>query len=377
MKKCIVVSDSFKGTLSSLEICSIARRLIPEYFPGCSVVAIPAADGGEGTVDCMIKALKAEPVALEVSGAFGEPCTAVYARLGDSAIVEMASAAGLPSVAGRENPALTTTFGVGQLIGHAVAHGCRRLYLGLGGSATNDGGCGCAAALGVKFTDGGGREFVPVGATLGDIASIDIGGARAALKGVRLTVMSDVRNPLCGPDGAAHVFGPQKGADAEMVEALDAGLRHMSDIIARELGADVSMIPGAGAAGGMGAGAAAFLGAELRSGIEAILGLTGFDAELADADLVITGEGRLDRQSLGGKVVSGVAAHTSAAGKPLVALVGCTAEGAEEVYGAGVSAVFTTNRACLPFEALKERAADDYRAALRDLLSLIRLSERL
>ena len=235
MKKCIVISDSFKGTLSSLEICRIARQSIPKFFPQCQVVTVPVADGGEGTLDCFVHAIRAQLVTVPVTGPFGEPISAAYARKGELAVIEMAAAAGLPMVGERRNPEATTTYGVGQLMAHAVESGCREILLGLGGSATNDGGCGCAAALGVRFFNQNGEEFVPTGKTLTDIGHIDASQAKARLAGVTITVMCDVDNPLYGPVGAAHVFGPQKGADGAMVERLDRGLRHLAQVVEREL----------------------------------------------------------------------------------------------------------------------------------------------
>ena len=211
MKKCVIVSDSFKGTLSSMEICEIARETIPQIFPDYQVDTIPVADGGEGTVACFQEAIGAEPVEVHVQGPYGEPLEAVYARKGDLAIIEMAAAAGLPLASERKNPEQTTTYGLGQIILHAVSNGCRKLLLGLGGSCTNDGGCGCAAALGTCFLDEMGNSFVPTGETLRRICRIDIGQTRALLENVSITVMCDVENPLCGPTGAAAVFGPQKG----------------------------------------------------------------------------------------------------------------------------------------------------------------------
>ncbi len=373
MKKVIVISDSFKSTLSSTQIGDIAKRVIPEYFPDCVVEAIPVADGGEGTVDCMAKALNAPLVTVPVTGPYGEAVNAKFAIFGQRAIIEMASAAGLPMVGNRLNPARTTTYGVGMLIDHAIANNCTEIYLGLGGSATNDGGCGAAAAMGVKFYNTAGNEFIPVGATLHEIAHIDISAAKAKLDGITITIMCDVTNPLCGPKGAANVFGPQKGADAEMIQMLDAGLKNMAQVISADLGIDVIDMPGAGAAGGMGAGTVALLGGKLTSGIEAILSLVDFDTRIADADLIISGEGRLDSQSLDGKVIDGVAAHTSKQKKPLIVIVGCVGDGAEDIYNRGVSAVFPTNRAGLPFEQLKPRAEQDYEATLRDVMGLLRL----
>ncbi len=370
MKKVIVVSDSFKGTLTSREICAIARTSVPRVLPGCTVAAIPVADGGEGTVGCFLDAAGAEPVTVRVSGPWGEPTDAVYARMGSRAVVEMCAAAGLPMVGERRDPSRTTTFGVGELLRHAAEHGCTELLLGLGGSCTNDGGCGCAAALGTRFYDADGRAFVPVGDTLERIARIDNGETERLLDGVTLTLMSDVDNPLCGAQGAARVFGPQKGADAEMVERLDAGLAHLAAIIERDLGRQVAGLPGAGAAGGMGAGCLAFLNARMRSGIEAVLDLVDFDAQLDGAELVITGEGRIDAQSVRGKVISGVARRTRARGVPLVAIVGSIAPDAREAYGLGVTAMFGIDRTAKAFADYADESADYYRATLEDVLRL-------
>ena len=376
MKKCVVVSDSFKGTVSSREICAIAQRVIPRHFPACEVVCIPVADGGEGTVDCFIQAMGAQRVEVTVTNALGEKSAAAYARLGELAIIEMAAAAGLPQVGALRCPGTATTYGVGELIAHAVDSGCRKILLGLGGSATNDGGCGCAAALGVRFYDADGQSFVPVGDTLGRIARIDTAEAEALLRSVEITVMCDVTNPLYGPTGAAYVFAPQKGADAEKVKSLDAGLRHFGDVIRSQYGLDVSAMPGAGAAGGMGAGCVALLGGTIQSGIDAVLDVTGFDRQLEGADLVITGEGRIDSQSADGKVVSGVARRTRAKGVPLIAIAGGIADSAGAVYDIGVSAMFSTDRAALPVDMLGARSPGDYEATLSDIMSLIAIAER-
>ncbi len=376
MKKCVVVSDSFKGTVSSREICAIAQRVIPRHFPACEVVCIPVADGGEGTVDCFIQAMGAQRVEVTVTNALGEKSAAAYAHLDELAIIEMAAAAGLPQVGARRCPGTATTYGVGELIAHAVGSGCKRILLGLGGSATNDGGCGCAAALGVGFLDADGQSFIPVGDTLGRIGRIDTAKAEELLHGVELTIMCDVTNPLYGPTGAAYVFAPQKGADAEKVKRLDAGLRHFGDVIRSQLGIDVSAMPGAGAAGGMGAGCVALLGGIIQSGIDAVLDVTGFDRQLEGADLVITGEGRIDSQSADGKVISGVARRTRTKGIPLIAIAGGIADSAGAVYDIGVSAMFSTDRAALPVDMLGARSPDDYEATLNDIMSLIAIAER-
>lgn len=376
MKKCVVVSDSFKGTVSSREICEIAQRVIPRHFPACEVVCIPVADGGEGTVDCFVQAMGAQRVGVTVTNALGEKSAAAYARLGELAIIEMAAAAGLPQVGALRCPGTATTYGVGELIAHAAHSGCKRILLGLGGSATNDGGCGCAAALGVRFYDADGQSFVPVGDTLGRIARIDTAKADELLQSVEITVMCDVTNPLYGPTGAAYVFAPQKGADAEKVKSLDAGLRHFGDVIRSQYGLDVSAMPGAGAAGGMGAGCVALLGGTIQSGIDAVLDVTGFDRQLEGADLVITGEGRIDSQSADGKVVSGVARRTRAKGVPLIAIACGIADSAGAVYDIGVSAMFSTDRAALPVDMLGARSPGDYEATLSDIMSLIAIAER-
>lgn len=377
MRKCVVVSDSFKGTISSLQICGICREHILAVFPDCEVVTLPVADGGEGTVDCFINALGAEPVHAEVTGALGEKKDAVYAVLDGTAFIEMAAAAGLPSVGNRKDPGVTTTFGVGELIRDAVSRGCGRILLGLGGSATNDAGCGCASALGTVFLDGDGKPFVPTGDTLSRVSGYDSSETEKLLQGVSVTAICDVRNPLCGPEGAAFVFGPQKGADEEQVLRLDEGLRHVSELIEEKTGKDMQALPGAGAAGGLGAGVAAFLGGELKPGIEAVLDVLDFDVTAADADLVITGEGKLDSQSFQGKVIDGVSRRTRKLGVPLIAIVGKDDGSAGDVAARGISAVFTTNRASLTYDELRPRAAEDYAAALDDILNLILISERI
>ena len=368
LNRIIVISDSFKGSLGSGDIARIATDCIRAFYPDCQVTGLPVADGGEGTVDCFLEAVGGDRVTVPVTGPWGEPVEAAYARIGDTAVVEMAAAAGLPMAGDRLDPSRATTYGVGQLILHAVEHGAAHLVLGLGGSATNDGGCGAAAALGVRFLNAAGEAFVPTGATLSQIASIDCTAAAERLRGIRVEVMCDIDNPLCGPRGAAAVFGPQKGADAAMVEQLDQGLGHLARMVARDLGREVADLPGAGAAGGFGAGAAAFFGAQLRPGIEVVLDLVRFDALLDGCDLVITGEGRMDSQSLGGKVPVGVARRARQKGVPVVAIVGVVGADIEPVYDEGITAVFPTNREALPFDQIRHRGAEDYRRALTDLL---------
>lgn len=347
MRKYVVIPDSFKGCLSSGEICGIIAREIRCRDPEARVYTLPVADGGEGTVDAFLGALGGEKVAVPCRDPYGRPLTAHYGLFpdGKTAVIEMAAAAGLPLVGEDRRVADATTYGVGQLIAHALKRGAERILLGLGGSATNDGGCGAAAALGVEFLDAEGKAFVPVGGTLRRIAHIRVDGLLPVLRQAEVIAMCDIDNPLCGESGAAAVFAPQKGADAATVRMLDEGLAHLAAVIEKDLGRSLLTLPGGGAAGGFGAGSVAFLGARLQMGIEAVLDLTDFDRLAADAYLVITGEGRLDSQSLRGKVVVGVARRARALGVPVVALVGSSETDIAAAYDAGITAVFPINPA--------------------------------
>lgn len=358
-----------------MEICRIICESAPQFFPDCQVVTIPVADGGEGTVECFLEALGAEPVTIPTTGPYGEPIRATYARKEYKAVVEMSSAAGLPMVGEQRNPSAATTYGVGTIIRHAIESGCTEIMLGLGGSATNDGGCGCAAALGVKFYDQKGDSFVPVGGTLSRICRIDVSQARNLLKKVHITAMCDVDNPLYGPSGAACVFAPQKGADEIMVKQLDSQLRCLDQAIKRELGISVANVPGSGAAGGMAAGCMAFLNAELKPGIEAILNLVEFDRHLDGTDLVITGEGRIDAQSTHGKVISGVAKRTKSRNIPLVAVVGSITDDVEKAYQLGITAMFGINREAVSFEQCAHKAHENYRRTVADIFRLVQAIE--
>ena len=369
MASYIVIPDSSKGTLSSVEVCRIVEEVIYSLEPEARVRAIPVADGGEGTVDAFLAAVSGQRISVACTGPYGEPLTACYGLLPDgTAVVEMAAAAGLPLVGERRDPERITTYGVGQLMVHAARQGAKRLVLALGGSATNDGGCGAAAAAGVRFWDGSGRPFVPVGATLKDIACIDVSAMDPALARLPVETMCDIDNPLCGPSGAAAVFGPQKGADAAMVGRLDAGLAHLAAVIRRDLGREVLTLPGGGAAGGFGAGAAAFFGSPLRMGIDLVLELTAFDRHAAVADLIITGEGRLDSQSLRGKVVVGVARRAKRLGVPVAALVGGCETDIAAVYSQGVSGVFPINPLPAPLGETLPHCRENLRFTAANLL---------
>lgn len=371
MKQCILIPDSFKGTLSAVEYCQIGKTVIQQHLPECRVVTIPVADGGEGTVDCFVHALQAQRVEIEVSGPWGETVRSVYAVHGDTAFVEMAQAAGLPMVGERKDPSRTTTYGVGQIIRHAVEHGSRHIVVGLGGSCTNDGGTGAAAALGVRFLNACGESFVPTGATMGEIVSYDTTGARQLLGGCTVTAMCDIDNPMYGPQGAAAIFGPQKGADEAMVAQLDENLRRLAAVMERQSGRNIADIPGAGAAGAFGAGLVAFLGGELRSGIETVLDCVGFDELLSDTDMVFTGEGQLDSQSLRGKVVIGIARRAQAQGVPVTAIVGSVGDGAEGAYELGVTSVFSINRRAEAFETSRYKTRENFAATMDSIIRLL------
>ena len=372
MKKWVIVPDSFKGTMSSKEICSIIEEEILRHEPDSKVICVPVADGGEGTVDCFHHLLNGEIVSVPVSDPFGDRVNACYLKKGDLAVIEMAQAAGLPLAEGRLDPKKATTYGVGQLIRHAVEHGCRHLVLGLGGSCTNDAGVGMAAGLGTRFLRKDGSEFLPIGETLGEIFDYDSSETQRLLQGCTVIGMCDIDNPLYGKTGAAYVFAPQKGADEDDVRLLDEQLKCFGNLILQKRGIDVSEIPGSGAAGGMGAGLIAFLEGELRPGIETVLDAVKFDSLIQDADFIITGEGRLDTQSLRGKVVVGVAERARKYGVPVIALVGDIGDSIEQVYELGVSGVFSINRIAADFQLMKSRAKSDLRLTADNLLRFIK-----
>ena len=369
MSKWVLVPDSFKGTMSSQEICAIMKEELLRRLPEAEIVSVPVADGGEGSVDAFLSAMGGWRVEVPCTGPDFRPITGFYGHLAgrDTAVVEMAAAAGLPLMEGRLCAEGTTTYGVGELILEAIRNGAKRLIVGLGGSATNDGGCGCAAALGVRFLDGTGTPFIPVGGTLNQICRIDLSGRSPLLDGVEFVTMCDIDNPLCGPEGASAVFGPQKGATPALVQELDHNLHHLAEVIRQDLGAEIEHLPGAGAAGGMGGGMVAFLGSRLQMGIETVLDTVEFEHLLTGATAVLTGEGRIDGQSLRGKVVIGVAQRAKRAGVPVIAVVGDVEPGAEAAYDQGVAAIFSTNRRAVPWAQAKQTAKADMRSVMADL----------
>ncbi len=373
MKKCILIPDSFKGTMSSQEVCSLMSDAINTYYEDVQIVSIPVADGGEGTVDSFLTAVGGEKIFLDVTGPHFEKMNSFYGIIeGTTAIIEMASCAGLPLVGEDLRPGQATTFGVGEMMVDAAERGCTKIIVGLGGSATNDGGAGAAAGAGVTFLDAEGSQFVPTGATLDKIASIDRSTMNPALKGVEVVTMCDIDNPLFGESGAAYVFGPQKGADQKMVEILDEKLRAFSTIVEKNLDVDISELPGSGAAGGMGGGMVAFFNSSLEMGIEVVLDTVHFDRELDDTDIVFTGEGKIDFQSLRGKVVIGIARRTKKKEVPLVAVVGDIGDNLEAAYQEGVTGIFSINRVAQDFPKVKHRAKSDMALTMDNLIRFVK-----
>ncbi|RFP17661.1 glycerate kinase [Duganella sp. BJB488] len=378
--KIVIAPDSFKESLTAMAVANEIEAGFREFFPDAQYVKLPVADGGEGTVQAMIDASGGRRVALKVSGPLGEPVDAFYGLMGDgaTAVIEMAAASGLELVpAARRDPLRTSSFGTGELIRDALDAGARRFVLGVGGSATNDGGAGMVQALGGRLLDEAGNELPPGGGALDRLRHIDLSGLDARIKDSVFDIACDVSNPLVGPQGASHIFGPQKGATPAMVEQLDANLRHYADVIARELGQQVADVPGAGAGGGIGAAMLVFLGGRLRPGSEIVTAAVGLDAAVADADLVITGEGRIDSQSIHGKTPIGVARVAQRHGKPVIAIAGSLAPGAAIVHQHGIQAVFgAVSRPCTVEQALAE-AAWNVRSAARNIAAVLSLGARL
>ena len=375
MQNFILVPDSFKGTLSAIEVCNIMKSSIKNLYKDANIISVPVADGGEGTVDAFLYALGGEKKSIWVSDAFNEQkILAHYAMLKDNiAVIEMAACAGLPLVKNRLEPDKTTTFGVGELIIDAINSGAKKIILGLGGSATNDGGCGMAVALGVKFKDEQDQEFIPTGGTLSQIYKIDMNNIYSKIKDVEFISMCDVDNPLCGRLGASAVFAPQKGADEDMVKSLDEGLAHFAKIIKRDLHIEVKDIKGAGAAGGLGAGSIAFLQSKLTKGIDVILDTINFDELVSKADIVFTGEGKFDSQSLHGKVVMGVANRSQKYKTPVIVVSGAIGENIQEAYNKGITAIFSINKEPMDFSKSALKSKENMILTMENILRLLKI----
>jgi glycerate kinase len=380
----VIAPDSFKESLSALQVADAIEAGFREVFPRAAYRKLPVADGGEGTVQAMIDATGGRRVEYDVTGPLGEPVAAFYGQLpapdsgAPMAVIEMAAASGLELVPpGRRNPLLATSRGTGELILHALDNGVRRFVLGVGGSATNDGGAGMLQALGVRFLDDAGLELGAGGAELARLATIDVSKLDPRVEDSEFHIACDVSNPLVGPNGASAVFGPQKGATPAMVAQLDACLAHYAAVMAADLGRDVADMPGAGGGGGIAAGMVVFLGGRLRPGIEIIAEAVGLEEAVRDADLVITGEGRIDGQSVSGKTPVGVARVAARHGKPVIAIGGGLARDAGAVHAHGIDAVFAAVcRPCTVEEALAQ-ARENLTAAARNVAQALRLGAAL
>jgi len=374
MKKIVLAPDAFKGTMSSIEICQLMEAAIQSHFPQTEVVSIPIADGGEGTVDCFLMAVGGRKIEVTVKDPYFQDIPCFYGLIhgGQTAVIEVAACIGLPLVDSNKNPAITTSFGVGQMISNAVLRGCSQIIIGLGGSCTNDAGCGCLAALGVKFLDNYNTTFIPTGNTLKLIRKMDLSGLLPELENCSVRIMCDINNPLYGKQGAAHVYAPQKGADPDMVIELDDNLRHFSVVLEKTLKRDIHSLSGAGAAGGMGAGLLVLPESTLSSGIDTILETIGFQNILEGADLVLTGEGRFDQQSLNGKVVMGIAKLAHKFDVPVIAIVGDIGEGIEEAYEMGLNGIISINRKAIPFEQAKKSCKSDLALTLDNLFRMVK-----
>ena len=358
--KIVIAPDSFKGSNSSIMVANRIEKGIRQVFPDAEVIKIPIADGGEGTVEALVAGAGGEIFKATVTGPMGETREAEYGILANGkAAIEMAASSGLPLVAeDMRNPLKATTYGVGQLIKAVIEKGCKEIVLGLGGSATNDGGIGMAQALGVSFKDKDGSELGFGGGELDKLASVDVSGLDPRIKDISIVIASDVNSPLCGEKGASAIFGPQKGADPEMVKLLDSNLAHYADVVKKQLGIDNLNAPGAGAAGGLGYALITFMGAAMNSGIETMLDSVGVDKYLVDCDLVITGEGKIDGQSAFGKVPVGVAQRVKKFGIPVLAIVGDIGDGAENVYEYGIDSIMSTVNKAMPLSEAIGRSGE-------------------
>ena len=376
----VVAPDSFKGSLSALAVAEAMERGVRSVFPDASVARVPIADGGEGTVEALVAATGGRLESRRVTGPLGEPVEARWGVLGDgrTAVVEMAAASGLTLVPReRRNPRVTTTRGTGELVRAALDAGLRRVVVGLGGSATNDGGAGLARALGIRFLDDAGRDLPEGGAALARLARVDLAGRDARIAAAEVVVACDVDNPLTGPRGASAVYGPQKGATPAMVAELDAALERYARVAREATGRDVAGLPGAGAAGGLGAGLLFFTPARLRPGVEIVLEMTGFDALVRGADLVLTGEGRTDFQTAMGKAPVGVAAAAKRHGVPVVCLSGGLGPGADEVLARGIDALAVAVPGPMGLEEAVARARELVEAGAARACRLVALGMRI
>ena len=372
--KVVIAPQSFKGSISALDAARAMEEGVLRVVPDAETVLVPVADGGDGTLDTLVDATGGEVRSATVTGPVGKPVTAEWGALGDgrTAVIEMARTSGLAllSLAERD-PLHATTYGLGELVREALDAGFRRFIVGIGGSATNDGGAGMAQALGVRLLDEAGRDLPPGGAAMADLRSIDMSGLDERATGARFSVACDVSNPLTGPEGASAVYGPQKGATPGMVEQLDAALKNFAGVVEHDIGMSIDAVPGSGAAGGLGGGMMAFLGGSLQAGVDIVLDHVGLDDRLEGADLVLTGEGRIDFQTVYNKAPIGVARRAKRRGIPVVAVCGSLGKGFEDVHTEGIDAVASIVSAPMTLDEASARAgeliADTVAEAMRSM----------
>ncbi|WP_281785187.1 glycerate kinase [Uruburuella suis] len=374
--KIVIAPDSFKESLTALEVAEAIEAGLKKVLPDAEYVKVPMADGGEGTVQSLVDATEGRLISAEVRAPLGNKVRAEFGLSGDgrTAIIEMAAASGLHLVPSeKRNPLHTTSYGTGELILAALDEGVEKIIVGIGGSATNDGGAGMLQALGALLLDANKQPIGAGGGCLQDLAAIDLSGLDKRLADVEIVVACDVDNPLCGEKGASAVFGPQKGATAEMVQALDSGLQHFAALAARDLGLDIQSPAGAGAAGGMGGGVLLLPDARLQAGVKIVMEAVGLAEKVQDADLVITGEGRMDAQSVHGKTPIGVAHTAKAFGKPVIAIVGCLREDYEVVYAQGIDAVFPIIRQLGSLEEILQHGRDNLVSAAQNVARIYQM----
>ena len=378
LMKVVIAPQTFKGGLPGGEVARAVEEGVLAACPDAETVRVPVADGGDGTLDALVESTGGELFTTWVVGPLEEPVGALWGVMGDgkTAVIEVARSSGLALLPPRRrNPRLTTSYGAGQLIGEALDRGYRQIIVGLGGSATNDGGVGMAQALGVHFLDSNGRELPLGAAALPRLARVDVSAIRIGVMEARITAATDVTNPLCGPKGASAVYGPQKGASPQVVKELDAALDHLGHVIQRNLGIDVRDRPGAGAAGGLGAGLLAFADADIESGIDLICRVLGLDEHLQGADLVITGEGRIDSSTVYDKAPVGVARRAKARGIPVIAMAGSLGVGYEEVYQNGIDAVVPIPDRAMSFQDSISRTYELLRKASERTMRLLEMGD--
>jgi glycerate kinase len=371
--KVLIAPDSFKGSISSVDASKAMERAVVSVFPDAVAVKIPIADGGEGTVDVFLMAMEGEAVYREVTGPMGKTVRAKFARIGNTAVIEMAQASGLYLVPeNRRDPMTATTYGTGELIRYALALGAKTIILAVGGSATNDGGVGMAQALGASFTDAKGREFEYGCRDIGRLCAVNLSPMRELLGDTEVILASDVNNVLCGPEGTSHIYGPQKGADPQMVQVMDQNLRLLADVLERETGIDAAGMPGAGAAGGIAVPLFAIERCIQRSGIDIVLDMTGFDGHLEDADMVLTGEGQIDGQALYGKVLAGIGKRCMEKKVPVLAFAGSIGEDADKLETVGINAVFSVANGPMTLDHAMEHAGVLLEDSVRQVMKALR-----